>query len=189
MIFGIAKAIAQEVEHAAGEATEHAAEHGPLLAEAEFWVAIAFVIFVLATVRPISKAVSSGLDGHAAKLQRQLDEARELREEAQVMLAESKRRQRDATQEAEQIVTAATEEAKRLAEKAAQDLEHAVTRRRELAEARIAHAEADVANEVRSRAIDIAVAAASQAMIEKLDGSAGDAATDTAIKEVAAHVN
>lgn len=189
MIFGIAKAIAQEVEHAAGEAAEHVAEHGPLLAEAEFWVAVAFVIFVAVTARPLAKAIGTGLDGHAAKLARQLDEARELREEAQVMLAESKRQQRDAAQEAEKIITAATEEAKRLAEKAAQDLEHSVARRRELAEARIAHAEADVTNEVRNRAIDIAIEAAAKALADKLDGGAGDAATDTAIKEVESRVN
>ena len=182
MIRLIGQAIAQELDHAV-EAAE-AAHNGPWYTEAENWVAIAFVIFVIAVARPVARAVSAGLDGHADKLSRALDEARELREEAQTLLAGAKRRQRDAAQEAEDIIAAAQDEATRLADKAGVDLEHSVARRSELAIARIAQAEADVIKEVRDRAVDLAIDAAGRALAEKLEGAAGDAATDEAIEEV-----
>jgi len=177
------------ISTAFAEEAGHAAEHPPFWENPETWVAIAFVIFVAATARPIAKALGGGLDSHAAKLSQQLDEARQLREEAQNLVAESKRRQRDAVKEAEDIITAANDEAKRLAEKAAIDLERSVERRRELAVSRIAQAEADVVKEVRERAVEVAIEAASKVLADKLTGDAGERYNDDAIEEIGRHVN
>jgi len=64
----------------AGQAAEHAAEG--LFVSAEFWVAVAFVIFVALTARPIGRVLAGGLDKRAEAIKRALNEARKLREEA-----------------------------------------------------------------------------------------------------------
>ena len=61
-----------------------------------FWVMIAFVIFVGALARPISGAITAGLDKRADKIHAELEEAEKLREEAQDLLASYQRQQRDA---------------------------------------------------------------------------------------------
>ncbi len=173
----------------ADEAGAAAAEHGPLLQDPRFWVAVAFVIFVAATARPIMRAVGGGLDKHADQLRRQLDEARDLRDEAQHFLADSKRRQRDAAEEAEEILKAARAEAERMRVHAAEEMEHAMARRRELALQRIAQAESEAKKEIRDRAVDIAISAAAKTLEAQLQGPAGDALTEAAIKELSQKLN
>ncbi|RMF39078.1 MAG: F0F1 ATP synthase subunit B, partial [Alphaproteobacteria bacterium] len=77
----------------------------------EFWVAVAFVIFVAATFRPLYRQAAAALDARAARIKNEIDEAQALREEAQALLAEYKRRQRAALKEAEEILEHARGEA------------------------------------------------------------------------------
>ena len=60
-------------------------------AEAEFWVAVAFVIFVGVLVYVgVPKMLLNALDERGKRVQAELDEARRLKEEAQKLLAEYK---------------------------------------------------------------------------------------------------
>ncbi|MFQ5972452.1 MAG: F0F1 ATP synthase subunit B [Alphaproteobacteria bacterium] len=159
------------------------------LEEAESWVAIAFVIFVLATFRPISRAIAGMLDSRSARIKEELDEAQRLREEAQHTLAEFKRKQRDVAKEAEEILDQAREEAEQIRAKAKEDLDHAMKRREELAMGRIAQAEAEATREVRERAVDIAVTAAGQVLQKRLEGEAGEKLIDDAIKDLSSKLH
>lgn len=94
-----------------------------MLRTAEFWVLVAFVVFVVLAFKPLRKAVTGALDERAEQIRKQLDEANKLREEAQATLASYKRKQRDALKEAEEIVTHAKAEAERLRAEAAKALE------------------------------------------------------------------
>ena len=73
-----------------------------MLHEPEFWVAVAFVIFLglMAYVGVHRKAVAV-LDQRSARIKAELDEARRLRDEAQKLLAEYQRKQGEAQREAE----------------------------------------------------------------------------------------
>jgi hypothetical protein len=75
-----------------------------LIEDPTFWVAVAFVIFVAAAFKKVRDGLNSALDGRAARIKAQLDEARQLREEAQAALAEYQRKVRDAAAEAKAIV-------------------------------------------------------------------------------------
>ena len=92
------------------------------LQDPAFWAAVAFVIFIAATAKPISRLLTAGLDKRADKIRSDLEEAEKLREEAQDLLASYQRKQRDALAEAAAIIAHAGEEAARLAAEA----EHAV---------------------------------------------------------------
>jgi len=83
-----------------------------MLLEAEFWVAVAFVIFIAIAwkVGGLS-AMTKGLDNRANRIRHELDEAKRLREEAAAVLADYKRRQVEAEKEAQAIVASAREEA------------------------------------------------------------------------------
>src|SRR6266487_773634 len=80
--------------------------------EAEFWVAVAFVIFVgvLGYVQAHKRLVKS-IDDRRERIKAELDEARRLKAEAEALLATYRRKQQEAEREAETIVASAKAEA------------------------------------------------------------------------------
>ncbi len=155
----------------------------------EFWVAVAFVIVVVGLFKPGSKAILSVLDKRANRIRQNLEEAQQLREEAQKTLAEYQRMQRDAGKEAEEILDNAKNEAKRLQEKAAKDLENQLARREQHALEKIAQAEAKALQEVRDQAVQVAIAATTRLLRDQIDQPKSDALIDEAIKDLPKKLN
>jgi F-type H+-transporting ATPase subunit b len=139
--------------------------------EPEFWVAIAFVIFLgIVAWAGGFRAMTEGLDARGKRIRAELDEARRLREEAARVLAEYRRRGEEAEREAEAIVAAAREEAERAARDAHQRMEDFVARRTAAAEAKIAQAEQQAFAEVRAAAADAAVRVSETILRETITG-------------------
>ena len=142
-----------------------------LLGDAEFWVAVAFVLFVIGLgYLGVFKMVGKSLDDRAARIKEELEEARKLKDEAAQLLAEYQRKQHQAESEAQAIVTGAKEEAARMAEEAKARIEEFVARRTKMAEAKIAQAEAQAAADVRAAAAEAAVAAAERILVQETKG-------------------
>lgn len=161
-----------------------------LLKEAEFWVAVAFVIFVGGMLYlKVHKTAAGALDARAEQIKDELDEAQRLREEAQHALAEYKRMQRDAAKEAEEILRLAAREADIMRDRARDDLTQSVQRREQQAVNRIAQAEAEATQQVRDIAIDIAISATGKVLSDELRGTAGKTIIDSAIKDLPRRVN
>lgn len=149
--------------------------------EPEFWVLVAGIIFVIVVWKPAGRAIGGGLDARAARIRGELDEARRLREEAEQLVAEYRAKQQQAAADAEAIVAHAKAEAERIAAQAARDLEQAIARRQRMAEERIEQAEAKALDEVRSVAIDVAIAAAREVIAAEIDERRGSALLDEEI--------
>ncbi len=128
--------------------------------EAEFWVAVAFVIFigVLGYFR-VHELLLKSIDDRRERI-KEFDEARRLKAEAEALLATYRRKQQEAEHEAQAIVAGARTEAERLAAEAEAKIEEFVVRRTKMAENKIAQAEAQALADVRSAAAEVAVAAA-----------------------------
>jgi F-type H+-transporting ATPase subunit b len=129
--------------------------------EAEFWVAVAFVVFVgtLAYFKVHQMLVKS-LDDRRERIKAELDEARRLKAEAEGLFATYQRKQQEAEQEAQAIIVGAKAEAERLAAEAAAKIEDFIARHTKMAESKIAQAEAQAIADVRSAAAEAAAAAA-----------------------------
>lgn len=149
--------------------------------EPEFWVLVSAVIFVVVVWKPAGRALLGGLDARAARIRGELDEAQRLRQEAEQLVAEYRAKQQQAAGEAEAIVAHAKAEAERIAAQSARDLEQALERRQRMAEDRIAQAEAKALDEVRSAAIDVAIAAARDVIAATIDERRGSALIDEEI--------
>ena len=110
--------------------------------DAEFWVAVAFVVFlgVLAYLG-VHETLVKLVDQRRDRIKAELDEARRLKEEAQALLAQYQRRQREAEQEAAAIIAGASAEAERMLAEAKTKMEEFVARRSSMAETKIAQAE------------------------------------------------
>jgi F-type H+-transporting ATPase subunit b len=126
--------------------------------EAEFWVLVAFVIFLAIVWKAGGfNALVEALDARGKRIQAELDEAKRLREDAAQVLADYRRRREEAEREAEAIIAAAREEAERVAKEAHERMTDFVSRRTAAAETKIAQAEAHAAAQVRAAAADAAV--------------------------------
>jgi F-type H+-transporting ATPase subunit b len=166
-------------------AAEKVIEHAPpFYLEAEFWLTVAFIIFVGLLIRPMTRMITSALDDRSDAIAKELDEAARLAEEAQAALADYQRKQRDAVKETEEILARAEAEAKRMGEAAARDLAAALERRGQLAMENIAQAEARAIDEVRNAAIDMALGATRKLIEENVDKGKSDALVEDAIKEL-----
>ncbi len=155
-----------------------------LIESPTFWVAVAFVIFVGFAFKKVRDGLNAALDGRAERIKAQLDEAKQLREDAQATLAEYQRKLRDAAEEANAIVEHAKVEAERLREHARADQEQALKRREQLAVEKIAQAEAEALEQVRNQAVDLAVAATARLLAESMDQNQAERLIDAAIEEL-----
>jgi F-type H+-transporting ATPase subunit b len=171
------------VAQAAETAAESAAEPS-FFANPESWVAITWLIVVLALARPVSKAIIKGLDGRRDKIRDRLTDAEKLRDEAQELLASYQKKQREVLAEAEAIITAAKAEAARLTAQASRELDELVLRREQQAIDRISQAEAEATREVRNQAVEIAVSATRRLIAETLPKDKATELVDAAIKDL-----
>jgi F-type H+-transporting ATPase subunit b len=152
----------------------------------ELWVAVGLVLFLgICWMAGAFKMAAGMLDSKAHKIQSDLDEAANLRAEAEAMLADI-RRQRDETEvQAKQMLADAEAEAKRLEGEAKARLEEQVARRKTLAERRIATAEAQATAEVKAAAAEMAAQMAEAVLAERLVGAKSDPAAEAAIGQIA----
>jgi F-type H+-transporting ATPase subunit b len=143
--------------------------------DAEFWVAVAFVIFVGVLIYVgAHKIVVAAIDARRARIEAELDQARSLKEEAQALLAQYQRKQREADAEAAAILAGARAEAERLTLEANVKMEDFLARRTKMAEAKIAQAEAQALADVRAAAAEAAVAAAEQVLRQTVKGEVAE---------------
>ncbi len=154
---------------------------------AELAVAIAFVIFAILVIWKGVAKITVSLDKRGAEIRRKLEDAQQLREEAQLLLAQNQRKQRDAQSEAEEIVARARDEAERLKADAAEKIAETIKRREDQAVARIAQAEARALQDVRDEVVDLAIDATSRLITENMTAATqnrliGEAARDLAGK-------
>ena len=161
-----------------------------MLFEAEFWVAVAFLIFIGILVKAgVPAMITKGLDDRGNRIKAELDEARRLKDEAQKLLAEYQRKRSEAEGEAQAIVASAKVEAERLAAEAKAKSEDFVARRTKMAEQKIAQAEAQAIAEVRAAASDAAVAAAEKILRDTAKGKVAEDLIAQGIKDVKAKLN
>ena len=161
-----------------------------MLASPELWVLVSFVLFLaLLVYYKIPNKVAKALDDRADRIKAELEEARRLREEAQSILADYEQKRRDAEKEAEDIIAMAQREAKFYAEESRKALNESLQRRVKLAEEKIARAEEQAVQDIRSRSADVAVSAAENIIARELQGKSAEDLVTKGIKELSTKLN
>jgi F-type H+-transporting ATPase subunit b len=153
------------------------------------WITLAILTLFYLAWGPAKSAILGGLDARAERIRKDLDEAAALRAQAEKLLAEYQAKHRDAMAQADSIIASAKEDAARLAAKAESDLAAALKRREEMALQRIAQAEAQATADVRTAAVDLAIAATAKLLEKHLDAGRQDALADKAIQALPNRLN
>ena len=74
-----------------------------MLSDPQFWVAVAFVIFIFAIFKPVKKMITSSLDAKISEIKNQIEEAENLKNETKTTLSDIKKRQNEVKIEIENI--------------------------------------------------------------------------------------
>lgn len=160
-----------------------------LLHNAYTWITLSFVIFVALFVRYLMPKINKSLDARAETIRDQLEQASRLRAEAEALLASYQRQQHALLKEAEAIIETAKKDAAFLRESAAEELKHALDRRTEQARDKIARAEAEAVNTIRTRIIETASEHARVMLTQQVNAASESAIIDHAIATIAQQVH
>jgi F-type H+-transporting ATPase subunit b len=154
---------------------------------AEFWVAVSFVVFLgILLYYRVPKLIAKALDDRADAIRRELDDARRLRQDAQDLLADYQSKHRNVAAEADAIVEQARRDSEAFAQETRVALKGLLERRTKAAQEKIGRAQAQAMDEVRAKAVDVALAAAEKILREKVDGSA---LIEESIRDLKARLN
>ena len=153
------------------------------------WVTVALILFLGLVFWKGRNAILQMLDKRTARIRAEIEEATRLREEAQALLAEYTRKLDAANKEAEAIIAEARTIAAAQEREAAEALEALIARRRQQALDKIGRAEADAVRQVRSLAVDIAVAAARDVLASQVDEATNRSLVDQSIRELPQRLN
>src|SRR5947209_18346296 len=158
--------------------------------DAEFWVAVAFVVFLGALAYlGVHEMMVKFVDQRRDRIKAELDEARRLKEEAQALLSQYQRKRHEAEQEAAAIIAGAQGEAERMTAEAQAKMEEFVARRAKMADTKIAQAEAQALADVRAAAAEAAVSAAEKMLTEAVKGKVADDLITSGIGDVKTKLN
>jgi F-type H+-transporting ATPase subunit b len=151
----------------------------------EFVVLVGFLMFIaLLVYLKVPGLIGGMLDKRAATITDELKQARDLREEAQTILADYERKQKEVAEHAEQIVAHAKVEAQNAASQAKEELISSIARRLQAATDQIASAEAAAVKEVRDTAVTVAIEAAREVIAGSMTAKDSGALIDAAIGDV-----
>jgi F-type H+-transporting ATPase subunit b len=158
-------------------------------AEAEFWVGVGLVIFLLIAFWKGRGAILGALDAKGLKVRADLDEAARLRTEAERLLASIRAQRQDSERQAAEMLASAQADARRLEVEAHAKLEQRIALRERLAERKIAQAEAQAVADVKGAAADLAARAAEQVLMTRLATDGTDPMLDRSIAQIAGRLN
>ncbi|MHA7818607.1 MAG: F0F1 ATP synthase subunit B family protein [Erythrobacter sp.] len=149
------------------------------------WVSLAMLALIAVVVwKKVPGAIAGGLDTKIAQIKGQLDEAKELRAEAEKLRDEYASKIASAEKDAEAMMENASREADAILARAEADSEAMVARRQRMAEDKIAAAEREAVDSVRASAANAAAAASRTLIAERHDSEADKKLADEVISSL-----
>jgi len=150
--------------------------------DATMWVALAMIVVIgLAIWKKVPASIAAMLDTRIGEIRKQLDEAKQLRAEAEALKAEYEAKANAAAADAEAMRAHARTEAETILAQAEVDATALIARRQAMAEGKIAAAERAAVAEVRAKAASAAARAAAALIAANHDAGADKALVDSAI--------
>lgn len=150
------------------------------------WVSIAMAVLLLIAFfgAKIHKVIGGGLDNKIAAIKANLDEAKQLRAEAEALRKEYADKIANAEKDAEAMLVNARNEADAIVTKAETDTAAMISRRQQMATDKIAAAERQALAELRAKAANASTAAAAALIAEKHDAAADQKLADEVIASI-----
>ena len=140
-----------------------------MFTDPQFWVAVAFFVFVAVIFNPVRKILTSNLDTQIKQIKFSIDEAENLKNEAKITLSEIEQRQSEVQKEIELIHKDAKNKIIKIEEIIEQKLKDQIQKRQVLASAKIDQLTRDANHEIQQNITSTAIEATVNLLQKKLD--------------------
>ena len=128
-----------------------------LLYSETFWVAIAFLIFVVLSFKKAKKVLIESLDKRINEIKKTVNEAKELKKEAENNLNEAKKNLKKMIDDKKRIINEASEEAKNLENRLLNEEKIYSERFKKRIDDRIEQAKKQAIDDIKEIALDISI--------------------------------
>ena len=155
-----------------------------MFVDPQFWVAIAFIIFLAVIFNPIRKILGTALNSKIQDIKNSIEEAENIKDETQNTLSDLKKRQNDVQIEIENIHKEAKEKIKMLELQAEEKLKEKIDKRNLLATAKVEQMTKDANAVIQRNISQTAIEAALTILKKKLDQDEKQNLINRSIKEL-----
>ena len=140
-----------------------------MFSDPQFWVFIAFIIFVGAIFNPVRKILSTGLDTKIKEIKESINQAEKVKNDSQVTLSEIKKRQNEVKDTINSINQEAKDKIKRIESNANAKLKEQIDKRNASASLKIDQITRDAKTEIQQYIIQTAITATIDILKKKLN--------------------
>ena len=140
-----------------------------MFSDPQFWVFVAFVIFIITIFKPAQKIFTSGLDNKIKEIKDSIDQAEKIKNEAQNTLSQIKKRQNDIKLEIKEIQDKAKEKIAFIEQNFTQKLSKQIKKRNELAEIKIKQMAREANLQTQNYIVKNAIKSTVELLEKKLD--------------------
>jgi F-type H+-transporting ATPase subunit b len=148
------------------------------------WVALSFFIFIIAIYKPLSKLINANLDARSEQIKRDLQEAKELKEQAQNLLESFRKKHAKAEKEIEELIAATEHQSKIMLEDAQKNLDIILKNRKQQFLKKIANNENSAIKELSKKTIDNVIQAATTAIAANINDDLNQYLIDDSIAQI-----
>jgi len=132
----------------------------------EFWVLIAFVLFIASFGKRLFSYIAETLDAHRQKITDQLTETERLQSEALNLLETYKKKHSEAIEQVEKIISFAEKEATEFKQLNEQELKRFMAQKEKALQDRLALEKEEIMTTLRREAVDEALAIVEQVLLK-----------------------
>ena len=157
-----------------------------MFSDPQFWVAVAFIAFIVAVFNPVRKILTNNLDAQIKQIKDSIDEAENLKNETQITLSEIKKRQKDVQAEILSINDEAKNKVGLLESNAEQKLKDQFEKRQILATSKIDQLTRDANNEIKVHISSVAIEAMTNVIKQNLNEREKQKILDSSIDDLGA---
>lgn len=147
-----------------------------------FWVAVSFVLVILALGKPVGKIVKTLLQKRVDAIIKRITDAANLKDDAQKLLVEYERKFVNAETEANNILQKNKKEIELLKKESLEKLKADMANKEKEAEGRLKSAQAEAMKEIANFSSELTIKTVKAAIIDKLDNKAQDELIENSIK-------
>ena len=139
-----------------------------MFSDPQFWVAVSFILFIIAIFNPVRKILTSSLDAQIKDIKNKIDEVENLKNEAQKALDELKDRETKVEKEIQNLNLESEKKIAELNNISTSKLTDQIEKRKILAENKIEQSVRDTKNSVKNYISRVAIEATRNILLQNL---------------------
>ena len=145
-----------------------------LLSDAKFWTAVAFVIFIVLTFKPVKSILIKGLDEKIKLIKNNINNAENIENDAKKLLSDVKISEKNLNEKIDEFNKSTKTKIENLEKEMSSKLEQQINRKKELNELKIKQLEQEASEEIKEKTAYFAIRIVKNYLENKLDEKSKD---------------